>query len=59
MAEFFDIRIQSILLVIIIMGGEGTDFLKRIVDEFHCLKGIVLSDSDGILICHSVPPKDN
>lgn len=41
------------------MGGEGTDFLKRIVDEFHCLKGIVLSDSDGILICHSVPPKDN
>lgn len=41
------------------MGGESTEFLKRIVEEFHCLKGIVLSDSDGILICQSVPPKEN
>lgn len=41
------------------MGGESTEFLKKVVEEFHCLKGIVLSDSDGILICQCVPPKDN
>lgn len=41
------------------MGGESTEFLKRIVEEFHCLKGIILSDSDGILICQNVPQKDN
>jgi len=41
------------------MGGESTEFLKRMVEEFHHLKGIVLSDSDGILICQSVPQKDS
>ena len=41
------------------MGGESTEFLKRFVEEFHCLKGIVLSESEGMLICHSVPQKDS
>jgi predicted regulator of Ras-like GTPase activity (Roadblock/LC7/MglB family) len=41
------------------MGGESAEFLKRVIDEFHCVKGIMLSDNDGVLICQSAPQKEN
>jgi hypothetical protein len=41
------------------MGGESTEFLKKIADEFHSLKAIILSDNDGVLICHTAPQKDS
>lgn len=41
------------------MGGESAEFLKRMIDEFHCVKGIMLSDNDGVLICQSAPQKEN
>jgi len=35
------------------MGGESTDFLRKIVEEFNCVRGIILSDSEGLHICSS------
>jgi hypothetical protein len=35
------------------MGGESTEFLKKFVEDFYAIKGIILSDDEGLHICSS------
>lgn len=44
---------NSGIVIIIFMAGESSDFLRRIVEEFFCVRGIILSDSEGLHICSS------
>ena len=39
-----------------IMGGESTELLKKLVEEFFVLRGIILSDNEGLHICSSFSP---
>ena len=32
------------------MGGESGDFLRKVVEEFHALRGVILSEDEGLNI---------
>ena len=40
------------------MGGESTEFLKKVVDEFFAVRGIILSDNEGLHICSNFAPSE-
>ena len=32
------------------MGGESGEFLRKMVEEFHALRGVILSEDEGLNI---------